>query len=201
MDIKRVELKRTPPKEPLTSLAALIRDFKWRFPRERRDTVVTVCQDLTDLGDVIQAATNSIQETGKMHHHQVKVRKDSRDDLAETLKCNRWKMLSMQDFHELFLLVEECSGWGIGPLTIYDVSVRIGAYLNLEPQRLYLHAGSWLGLKTLAIAAGKPIRANGKWVYSYEMPWDFPKYLTWDETEDFLCTYRTMFGDIHNFSL
>lgn len=38
---------------------------------------------------------------------------------------------------------------GIGPLCEYDFSMRIGAYLNIEPDRVYLQAGALAGAKNL----------------------------------------------------
>lgn len=200
MDIQRVELKRTPPREPLTSLEALVRDFKWRFPRERRDTVYTLCATAPNLRVAIKLATDSIKADGKHHNHQVKVRKESRDKLAGIL-TGYDKLNYMTNFHELWSLIDLVKPWGIGPLTVYDVATRIGAYLGLEPEYLYLHTGARAGLIALARS-----RRNGFVPAAYRtQPFviqrhiedlGLPGILTMDECEDFLCTYRTMFLDM-----
>ncbi|AZO77220.1 hypothetical protein B5U99_27555 [Bosea sp. Tri-54] len=48
---------------------------------------------------------------------------------------------------------------GIGDLTIYDVATRIGAFLKLAPDAVYLHAGAAEGAKALGIrtAGGRPV--------------------------------------------
>ena len=38
---------------------------------------------------------------------------------------------------------------GIGSLTVYDTATRIGAFLKLEPDRVYLHAGTRDGARAL----------------------------------------------------
>jgi hypothetical protein len=47
-------------------------------------------------------------------------------------------------FDELFQMVDNAIGGihGIGPLTVYDTACRIGEYLNLKPEKIYLHAGT-----------------------------------------------------------
>ena len=195
MDIARVELKRTPPREPLTSLEALVRDFKWRFPRERRDTVWTVCLRSGTLPTAIRAATDSIKADGKMHNHQVKVRKSARDELAAILIARRREVKRTENFHELWTLVQDSRPWGIGPLTVYDVATRIGAYLGLHPQNLYLHTGARAGLRALCEAAGLDAGLLAEeWLPPNVLPRPIRTMLTMDETEDFLCTYRTMFA-------
>lgn len=205
MDIQRVELKRTPPREPLTSLPALVRDFKWRFPRERRDTVVTRCDNAVTLQSAVWLATDSIKADGKHHNHQVKVRKSARDELAEILlrRENKLAMRSCKTFHQLWNVVDTVKPWGIGPLTVYDVATRIGAYLDLEPEYLYLHTGARAGLIALfdSYTHGGYMPAYVKtadYVLLDILPGHVRQKLTADEWEDFLCTYRTMFLDMFN---
>ena len=43
----------------------------------------------------------------------------------------------------------------IGDLTVYDISTRIGAFLKLEPNRIYLHAGTRIGARALLPVTGR----------------------------------------------
>jgi hypothetical protein len=56
-------------------------------------------------------------------------------------------MEKANDFGDLFHLVGAAldSIHGLGELYVYDTSLRIGAKLNLFPDRVYLHAGTRLG--------------------------------------------------------
>ena len=40
---------------------------------------------------------------------------------------------------------------GIGVLTVYDVATRIAAHLDLEPARVYVHAGTAEGARALGL--------------------------------------------------
>jgi hypothetical protein len=193
-------IKKVPPREPLTSLDALIRDFQWRCTRDKRDDVVTVVLAQPSLYKAIDAACASVKSNGKMYSHQVKVRAGSREALADILKTSEYRRLRrIGDFHALWELIDSLRPWGIGPLTVYDVAVRIGAYLGLEPVMLYLHADARTGLLALADALGLPnviVRgyAAADVVESLMLPHELKK-LTMDETEDFLCGYRAIFWD------
>jgi len=199
MDIRK-ELKKTPPREPLTSLESLVLDFLWRESTLRRDTIPSLCREAPSLEDAIWLATDSIGRTGKMYSHQVKVRKSSRDALAEIM-IRKMRPRRLSSFHELFLFTRANAPWGIGELTIYDVALRVGAYLNLEPKRLYLHTGVREGITSLANAARENISVKAPWIISPDIPWRFEDYMTWDDTEDFLCTYRRVFETITDHTL
>ena len=72
---------------------------------------------------------------------------------------------------------------GIGELTIYDTAHRIGAYLGLRPEFIYLHAGARSGAKALGLdyrASKLPMSA---------LPKAFHKLLP-EQVEDCLCIYK-----------
>ena len=52
---------------------------------------------------------------------------------------------------------------GIGRVTINDVATRIGAHLDLAPERVYLHAGTAAGAKALGIKAGETVNRSPAW--------------------------------------
>lgn len=195
------EWKKRPPREPMTTLAALVRDFVWRFPRERRDTVITLCAAADTFEEAVWLATNSIGETGKMWSHQVKVRRTSRDEFARLIIrdqdiIDKW----CGDFWELHMHLDKIRPWGIGELTAYDVAVRIGAYLGMEPHLLYLHTGVMEGW--LALIRRFPERRFSENHYRILKAVDasdlYPPLLTVsiDDAEDFICTYRSVFCDL-----
>lgn len=91
----------------------------------------------------------------------------------------------LKTFDELHTLVRRTIGRirGIGPLTIYDTAHRIGAYLGLRPEFVYLHAGVRSGAKAL----GLDYRAH-KLPMSV-LPEAFHRLLP-EQVEDCLCIYR-----------
>ncbi|MFO1477610.1 MAG: hypothetical protein U1F98_13285 [Verrucomicrobiota bacterium] len=73
---------------------------------------------------------------------------------------------------------------GIGLLTIYDTVHRLGAYLELSPEQVYLHAGVRTGAKALGLADWRdklPLSA-------FPMPF---QRLRPEQVEDCLCLYKS----------
>jgi len=72
---------------------------------------------------------------------------------------------------------------GIGILTIYDTAHRLGAYLKLSPEQVYLHAGVRIGAKALGI---------GDWRAKLPMSVFPPAFqrLRPEQVEDCLCIYN-----------
>lgn len=60
-------------------------------------------------------------------------------------------------FDELHARVEDAAQRvaGIGELAIYDTAHRIGAYLGLDPKRVYLHRGTRKGAAALGLGRGR----------------------------------------------
>ena len=95
------------------------------------------------------------------------------------------EIANITDFDPLYDLVKRSAPWGIGNMSIYAVSERIGAYLGLKPEAfLYLHAGPLVGWKNLTGCVGKPHR----------VPWsEVPpalRVLPNFEVENLLCEFR-----------
>lgn len=74
---------------------------------------------------------------------------------------------------------------GIGPLYIYDVSTFIGAYLNLAPVKIFLHAGARAGAEAIGINTTGRTRINMS-----ELPVSWQRTLTPDQAESALCAYK-----------
>jgi hypothetical protein len=72
---------------------------------------------------------------------------------------------------------------GLGELTIYDISHRIGAYLGSMPTEIYLHAGTRKGAKALGLDT------NRKSIPMTELPAPLQR-LTAAQAEDVLCIYH-----------
>lgn len=72
---------------------------------------------------------------------------------------------------------------GIGILTIYDTAHRLGAYLKLSPDQVYLHAGVRVGAKALGL---------GEWRAKLPMSAFPPAFqrLRPEQVEDCLCIYN-----------
>jgi hypothetical protein len=187
------EWERDPPSEPMKSMPALWHDFKKRRDDPKspvcrfRDNIPDACaQDLS--GQVaLRRAVRSIRPNGKMHNHQSKV-SPALPGLEEKLLRHLSALTVAATFGQLYHTIDILKTKGIGPMTVYDVAVRFGAWLELKPETIYIHAGTAAGLKALGIKT-RP----GEFTIGME---ELPPILRRkdpDEVEDFLCTYRLAF--------
>jgi hypothetical protein len=178
-----------PPKRPLISLDAIVEDWQMRFingdAKKYRDTVVDYCVKASSFEEAVWRACKCRNEQGKKHNHQSKVQDHVLNTWANVIIVDTDET-KMKDFDTLFDHLETILIWGIGPVTHYDVATRIGAYLKLEPEQLYLHAGVLDGWKLLQKYKVKwPIRVPRDF-------WPAPlRVLPADQVEDLLCAYRT----------
>lgn len=107
-------------------------------------------------------------------------------------------ILKARDFDTIINIVLECKVKGFGELAIYDTALRIGSFLNIEPKRVYLHAGARQGAVLLEskgyISQGS---SSKKFLEIYDMPVPMQK-LKAIESEHFLCSMKDSMGHLEN---
>lgn len=145
---------------------------------------------LQSIKAVIQfAALCQDPRTLKRHPHQRRIPQQAlvqaRDRLlkADLGEC--------RTFHQLLEEVDKEIGGidGIGTLTVYDISTRLGAFLQLEPDRVYLHCGTRDGARHLLPVAGRT------WIWPNELPTAFSA-LRPRELEDCLCIFKKQLKEL-----
>ncbi len=146
--------------------------------------------DSPDLRTAVDRAVRSRMPDGTHHNHQSKVKLDARLEFGRRITETLERGVSARTFHQLWLLCHSCVVPGIGPLTIYDVAERIGRYLRLRPDRVYLHAGTKLGAEALGIDC-----RNKEWLMMDDLPAPM-RSLYGDEAEDFLCVFSSYFDQL-----
>jgi hypothetical protein len=142
-----------------------------------------------DINGIIHNSSHAIDECGRRYFHQRRITKKA-IFRAENIIRNNWKLISeSKDFENLHELLRKKLTYvfGLGDLYIYDTSFRIGAFLNLFPRQIYLHAGTKTGARKLGIE----IRNRTK-IYKSDLPIEF-RVLEPHESEDILCIYKTSF--------
>jgi hypothetical protein len=72
---------------------------------------------------------------------------------------------------------------GVGPLLVYDATTTLGAHLGLNPDRIYLHAGTAVGAKALLSVVGRST------IMRSELPPAFLRPRCY-EVENCLCIYK-----------
>ena len=137
------------------------------------------------LGEALRLAGLAQNQHGQVFSHQYRVPRAARAAAANALESGRRRVARAGSFHDLMSTVKDLLGGiaGIGPLTLYDTSVRIGAYLGILPDRVYLHAG----VRDGATALGFP--KSREWLDLAELPAPF-QVLKPHEAEDVLCIFR-----------
>ncbi len=137
------------------------------------------------LQEVIRRAAMAESNDGKRFSHQRRIPRKVLEAAKQQLTQSHKAIRRCNKFEQLFELVKRkiVTIKGIGELTLYDTTLRIGAFLELFPSDVYLHAGTRVGAKAL----GLNHRAKKL------PPSAFPpqlRSLKPHEIEDLLCIYK-----------
>ena len=138
------------------------------------------------LRHAVRIAALSKMADGKRHPHQRRLPSRVLESAAEALAGVDFR--SSETFADLHGLVERTVAGikGIGDLAIYDIAQRIGSYLELPPDAVYLHAGTRRGARALL---GPTDRVLPLAVFPKDL-----RSLTAAELEDCLCIYKEDFA-------
>lgn len=137
------------------------------------------------LADAIRKASLCELPSGKRHCHQRRIPSASLAEANRRLQSREKDIQGCRSFADLHALVQA----GIDPihmvgaLTVYDVAHRIGAKLGLDPEDVYLHAGTAEGTRAL-VAVLPSDRVDVR-----DLPPAF-RALKPYEIEDCLCIYK-----------
>ena len=164
------------------SHAEIVRHYK-KFFQAGADSESQHYAELGSFDEALAEAAYAKAADGKRHPHQYRLKRSNLQKVHQRLK--QYGLESCETFHELFVMVHEAiaSISGIGELMVYDTAHRLGAYLKLKPEYVYLHAGVRVGATPLGY---KP---STKWIDPTSLPKPFQK-LTAGEMEDCLCIYK-----------
>lgn len=200
-NIKRFWAKSAPTHDVRT-LAGCWADFHDRLNSGQiaSDPSVEVVIAAPSISAAIDAACASRGKDGKMWNHQSKVPAVARENLAQKLKARAYGKsirglhgtgAPVRSFDELYQLILSFNIHGIGELTAYDVTMRLGKRLGFEPEVVYVHTGVAMGLKACGISTrGKKVLTRA------ELPRFLGAQKDLDRVEDFLCSYRSVFAGL-----
>ncbi len=104
-----------------------------------------------NLNQAIEYAGLAVNSKCKRYAHQRRIKKTTLEQAKKVLLINEKAIGQCKDFDELFALIEAVLKpiSGIGELYVYDTALRIGAYQNLLPTKVYMHAGTRIGAQAL----------------------------------------------------
>ena len=183
----RLNRRVSPPDDTAPSgLAAIVRSYRIRCEARAQAELQTFTDEPT-LFSAVQRASLAQDLKGKRYHHQRRLSPSTLQVVLATLR--HAPLAACRSFHELHELVRREIGplHGVGRLMIYDTALRIGAKLGLEPDRVYLHAGTRQGARNL----GLDWRA--RFIEVNDLPAEL-RALPPQQVEDILCIYKDHLG-------
>lgn len=160
---------------------------KYKLLRKKNpDLQMEFCIQQKNLQNAIKIAAKSIDQNGKIHNHQRRIGAFVLNLFATELLQYENDIEKVNNFDSLYNIIKTINFTNIGNLTVYDVATRIGAYMNIFPDKIYLHAGAKVGAKNLlGNIKGK------QFLKMSDLPNGFLKYdITAYEFEDIFCIFR-----------
>ena len=167
----------------------IITDYRKQFNKTASN------QNFREKKNLATAITNAIKSKGYSNHQRL-VNNNALESFANELLKREIEISKVEDFPALIEIVKVgYTIWGIGELTVYDTSERIGLFLGIEPDAVYLHKGTMTGAKELFGTAfkSKVIARDGfSMIAKDSFPQEFQK-CSCAEIEDILCMYKKDF--------
>lgn len=143
------------------------------------------------LDDAIHYAALATNCCEKRYSHQRRITRENLQLSKKILLQNIEKINKCPSFDTLYTVLERLLDpvSGLGELYIYDTAFRLGVYLNLMPERVYLHAGTRIGAKNLGFDG------KNKTLEVAQMP-EWLQQLQPYEIEDVLCIFKDKLSKI-----
>jgi hypothetical protein len=166
------------------SMANVVKSYK-RCCRPHHSEQLQFYKTQESLSEAIEKAALAGLSNGKRHSHQRRIPGIVLLSAKDNLIRYSHDLAGCKSFSELHAKIDKIIGdiVGIGELTVYDTALRIGAYLALEPELIYLHAGVRHGVKALGLYHRLQTLKKS------ELPKEFHE-LKPHEIEDCLCIYK-----------
>ncbi len=142
-------------------------------------------RNMKSIKKAIKNAGLARWSNGKKFNHQYRIPNKILKGSTEKLLKKKNEIVKCKKFSKLFELIENTIGHikGIGAITVYDTSFRIGGKLGIYPDKIYLHGGTLKSAKNLGISTKEgSIKIN-------TLPTVYRKLKPY-EIEDCLCIYK-----------
>jgi hypothetical protein len=168
--------------QKLVNIIKSYRNLRTKTP----DNHLRHCESQDSLENAIYYAATATDDKGKRHGHQRRLKRVDLIKYADNLFERIEDIKKVKTFDRLYEVASECANKGIGSLAIYDTAHRIGRYLRIMPDKIYLHAGTRAGAKKLlGQLKGKTFLTKN------DLPAEFQiGDIDAEEIEDILCIYK-----------
>jgi hypothetical protein len=167
-----------------TPLAALVEDFLAQPEAQNHDEAY---EALGSLEEAILFAAKAQATPGKRVSPQTRIVQQKLEVSLAALSTAKEAIAACTNYDDLLSIVEKKLRGieGLGNMYIHSTARRIGVYMRLHPQRVYLNSGGTReGARALKLAYTKP------YVNMVSLPRELRK-LQPRQVEDFLNLYKT----------
>lgn len=162
-----------------------------KYRNESPETWFLHCEKQNSLEEAIYVAAVARNHEGKKNKHQWRLKNIDLEKFGVALVDKETEIRDCTSFDELLQKVQKYKTLGIGKLTVYDTAERIGTYLKIYPDKIYLHAGTKIGAEKIL---NKQLK--GTYIHKEDLPEAFQiADLTCGEIEDILCMYKNAFTE------
>lgn len=135
-----------------------------------------------NVGSYEEAVSNAVFGC----NHQRRIKKETLIQYRNNILALETEFCHCKNFDEIHKLFFGAKIKGIGPLTVYDVSFRVGACFEMYPEVVYLHAGTEEGAIKLGLITKK---GKAEYLTIESLP-EWLKVIKPYQIEDFLCIYK-----------
>jgi hypothetical protein len=174
-----------PNKKSFHNLDEIVQDYIDNHRQRGKEEMEYFGDRRRNLREAIHIAALAINKHGNRHSHQRRIPLAMLEHSERGLLRKSDSLRSCKSFPDLMTISEKIAAgiWKHSELTVYDTTHRIGAYLGVPPDRVYLHTGTRQGAKALGFKGTRPF------ILPREFPKPFRKLKPY-EIEDCLCIYK-----------
>jgi hypothetical protein len=171
-------------------LQDIISHYK-RYRAANPETWFLHCAQQNTIEEAIYVAAVARNHEQKKNKHQWRLKNIDLEKFAVALVDKADDIKQSTSFDELLAKIELYKTHGIGTLTVYDTAERIGVFMNIFPDKIYLHAGVKVGAEKIL---GRKLQE--KYILKEHLPRLFQQSdLHCGAIEDILCLYKDVFDD------
>jgi hypothetical protein len=135
------------------SLSVVIRSYLAN-DKPKLDRLLASYAGQPGIEAAVHAAALAMDERNRRHPHQRRLRREALLAAEAAFLRQLTTLSSITSFGDLFQQIEQSTHdiIGLGDLYSYDTALRLGAFLRLEPDAVYLHAGARKGAARLGVS-------------------------------------------------
>lgn len=160
----------------------------YKATHSERDKHLADIKNAAKIENAIVLAATARDAEGRKHGHQNLIPPSDLQQFSDSILMRKDDIVAADSFGQLYNIIKESKVEGVGDLCIYDTAHRLGHYLGLSPDVIYLHRGTKEGATKLI---GKIKEA---YISKDMLPVPFQREdLSNSELEDILCIYKKYF--------